>query len=151
LLLITIAAASLAFASTAVAASVTVTPPTGTAVVGHQYCVTATEAGGQAPGTFEFSVTTANGDVIASGAVPQDANGQAQFCFTSTTAGTFTITATARASGVGDRPSGTASVTFVGVPTDKDQCKNGGWQNFGIFKNQGDCVSFFTAGGPPNG
>ncbi len=24
--------------------------------------------------------------------------------------------------------------------TDKDQCKNGGWQNFGAFKNQGQCV-----------
>lgn len=39
-------------------------------------------------------------------------------------------------------------------------CKNGGWQNFtgengtpGPFKNQGDCVSFFTTGGsnPPSG
>lgn len=31
------------------------------------------------------------------------------------------------------------------VPTDKDQCKNGGWQNFnppnGPYKNQGQCVS----------
>jgi len=26
------------------------------------------------------------------------------------------------------------------LPTSKDQCKNGGWRNFGIFKNQGDCV-----------
>jgi hypothetical protein len=27
-------------------------------------------------------------------------------------------------------------------PTAKDQCKNGGWRNFGsAFKNQGDCVS----------
>ena len=28
------------------------------------------------------------------------------------------------------------------LPASKDQCKNGGWQNFGVFKNQGDCVSF---------
>jgi hypothetical protein len=27
-------------------------------------------------------------------------------------------------------------------PSSKDQCKNGGWRNFGAFKNQGDCVSF---------
>ena len=27
-------------------------------------------------------------------------------------------------------------------PTSKDQCKNGGWRTFGVFKNQGDCVSF---------
>jgi hypothetical protein len=38
------------------------------------------------------------------------------------------------------------------VPTSKDQCKNGGWRNFGsTFKNQGDCVSFVATGGknPP--
>lgn len=28
------------------------------------------------------------------------------------------------------------------LPTSKDQCKNGGWQTFGVFKSQGDCVSF---------
>jgi hypothetical protein len=33
------------------------------------------------------------------------------------------------------------------LPTSKDQCKNGGWQSFGIFKNQGDCVSFVATGG----
>jgi hypothetical protein len=37
------------------------------------------------------------------------------------------------------------------LPTSKDQCKNGGWRNFGVFKNQGDCVSFVATGGknPP--
>ena len=33
------------------------------------------------------------------------------------------------------------------VPTDKSECKNGGWQSFGIFKNQGDCVSFVVTQG----
>jgi hypothetical protein len=35
--------------------------------------------------------------------------------------------------------------------TSKDQCKNGGWRAFGVFKNQGDCVSFVATGGknPP--
>ena len=32
-------------------------------------------------------------------------------------------------------------------PTTKDQCRNGGWKNFGVFKNQGDCVSFVATGG----
>jgi hypothetical protein len=27
-------------------------------------------------------------------------------------------------------------------PTTKNQCKNGGWKTYGVFKNQGDCVSF---------
>lgn len=30
-------------------------------------------------------------------------------------------------------------------PTSKDQCKNGGWFNFG-FKNQGDCIKFVNTG-----
>ena len=36
------------------------------------------------------------------------------------------------------------------LATTKDQCKNGGWSQFG-FENQGDCVSFVATGGknPP--
>jgi len=34
------------------------------------------------------------------------------------------------------------------VPTNADQCKKGGWMNYGtLFKNQGDCVSFVATGG----
>lgn len=42
-----------------------------------------------------------------------------------------------------------ASSTPVGPPTDKDQCKKGGWQTFDNppFKNQGDCVSYVATGG----
>ena len=32
-------------------------------------------------------------------------------------------------------------------PTTKDECKNGGFARFGIFKNQGDCVSYVATGG----
>jgi hypothetical protein len=32
-------------------------------------------------------------------------------------------------------------------PTSTEQCKNGGWRSFGIFKNQGDCVSFLATRG----
>jgi hypothetical protein len=37
------------------------------------------------------------------------------------------------------------------LPTSKDQCKSGGWRTYGVFKNQGDCVSFVATGGknPP--
>jgi dienelactone hydrolase len=36
-------------------------------------------------------------------------------------------------------------------PTSQDQCTNGGWQTYSVFKNQGDCVSFVATGGknPP--
>ena len=36
------------------------------------------------------------------------------------------------------------------VPTDKMQCKNGGWKNFGpMFKDQGQCVTFVERGPKP--
>ena len=33
------------------------------------------------------------------------------------------------------------------LPTSKDECKNDGWRTFGVFKNQGDCVSFVATRG----
>jgi hypothetical protein len=33
------------------------------------------------------------------------------------------------------------------LPTSKDQCKDGGSPSFGVFKNQGDCVSFVASKG----
>jgi hypothetical protein len=35
----------------------------------------------------------------------------------------------------------------------KSDCKKKGWRSFGVFKNQGDCVSYFATGGknPPSG
>jgi hypothetical protein len=40
------------------------------------------------------------------------------------------------------------TLTYTALPTSKDQCKKGGWKNFGTkFKNQGQCVSF-VAGQP---
>jgi hypothetical protein len=33
------------------------------------------------------------------------------------------------------------------VPTSKDQCKHGGWKIYGVFKNEGDCVSFVAKKG----
>jgi len=37
------------------------------------------------------------------------------------------------------------------LPTTTEQCFNGGWQTFKVFKNQGDCVSFVASKGknPP--
>lgn len=33
------------------------------------------------------------------------------------------------------------------LPTSKDQCMNGGWMDYLVFKNQGDCVSFVASKG----
>jgi hypothetical protein len=35
----------------------------------------------------------------------------------------------------------------VARPTSKDQCKNGRWRSYGVFRNQGDCVSYVATGG----
>ena len=52
--------------------------------------------------------------------------------------------------GQGNRQMGAARYTDACAPpppTDKDQCKNGGWKNFGTrFKNQGQCVRFVNTG-----
>jgi hypothetical protein len=42
---------------------------------------------------------------------------------------------------------------LVGPPTSKDQCKDGGWQDFNnpAFKNQGNCVSYVATGGKNGG
>jgi 6-phosphogluconolactonase (cycloisomerase 2 family) len=51
----------------------------------------------------------------------------------------------------GSDDQGIAVTPLPRVPTNKDQCKNGGWRNFPGFKSQGQCVSFVATGGknPP--
>ncbi len=38
-------------------------------------------------------------------------------------------------------------VAFTAFPTTTADCKDGGWETFGVFKNQGDCVSYVATGG----
>jgi hypothetical protein len=58
-----------------------------------------------------------------------------------------------RSSAVGSRTGGDFFEWFFtsrapAPPTNVDQCKDGGWRNYGtVFKNQGDCVSFVSTGG----
>jgi len=33
------------------------------------------------------------------------------------------------------------------IPTNVEQCKKGGWQDYQVFKNQGDCVSYVVTNG----
>jgi hypothetical protein len=49
----------------------------------------------------------------------------------------------------GGGPTPTPTPVPSGGPTNKDQCKKGGWQNFTSprpFKNQGDCIQFVNTG-----
>lgn len=53
-----------------------------------------------------------------------------------------------------DSPTLFFSESFGSTGAVEKQCKHGGWRSFGtLFKNQGDCVSFFATGGknPPAG
>jgi hypothetical protein len=54
--------------------------------------------------------------------------------------------------GGGPLSSGNITVTDAPpLPTSQEQCKDGGWHTYGVFENQGDCVSFVATGGknPP--
>jgi hypothetical protein len=42
----------------------------------------------------------------------------------------------------GKHPAGIALRPLPQFPTNKDQCKLGGWRKFPQFRNQGACVSF---------
>lgn len=48
---------------------------------------------------------------------------------------------------------GAAWAFALNLPTTADQCKGGGWATYGVFKNQGDCVSYIASKGknPPAG
>lgn len=45
------------------------------------------------------------------------------------------------------------NVSFTAFPITTAECKDGAWETFGVFKNQGDCVSYVATGGtnPPAG
>jgi hypothetical protein len=96
-------------------ATLELTPETDTNTVGDTHCVTATvtdAAGAPVPGVVvNFTVSGANS---AAGAGVTDANGQAQFCYVGTAAGTDDITATAVG---GSNPSDTATKRWLaGAP-----------------------------------
>jgi hypothetical protein len=41
-------------------------------------------------------------------------------------------------------------VVTCALPTTKEECKNGGWREFGTFANQGGCVSYVASRRPPS-
>ncbi len=78
-----------------------------------------------------------------------------------TSGGTATVTLSSPAEGTAhvsaalDNQAVSTTVTFTKPPrpTSADQCKKNGWQLYGVFKNQGDCVSYVATRGKngPNG
>jgi hypothetical protein len=106
-----------------------------------------------APGQeVTLSIATSAGIVVFEGTFPANDEGVARLTSFSGYGGLRIISVTAPFVA-------TRSVTLDCVPdvpplpTSKEQCKNGGWKTFGVFKNQGDCVSFVATKGknPPGG
>ncbi|HJQ95173.1 MAG TPA: hypothetical protein VJ935_05625 [Acidimicrobiia bacterium] len=84
--------------------------------------------------------------------LPSGTNASTTTTFAVTTTAAPTTTTTTLATTTTTLASTTTTTLIAGL-TSKDQCKNGGWVTFGVFRNQGDCVSFVTTGGsnPPDG
>jgi hypothetical protein len=82
-----------------------------------------------------LAVRPTDGVIFASG-------GDEGSIWTLSPTGTQTLVGLTGVGGVGD-------LTFTPLPTNKDQCKNDGWQRFSFpysFKNQGDCIQLVNAG-----
>jgi hypothetical protein len=93
--------------------------------------------------TVSGSVTFPSGGGI-SGSISANEAGVAQIGFSSGP-GSYTVV-------ISSPFSASQSLEVDCVPNTKEECKNGGWQGFfGVFKNQGDCVSFVATRGsnPP--
>jgi hypothetical protein len=41
----------------------------------------------------------------------------------------------------------TTTYNFEAGPQSADDCKKGGWESYGAFKNQGDCVAYAATNG----
>jgi sugar lactone lactonase YvrE len=81
-----------------------------------------------------LAVRATDGVIFASSGMPGD-------IYTLSRDGVLTLVGNTGAGGPGD-------LAFTPVPTDKTQCKSGGWRtNFAFaFKNQGDCIQFVNTG-----
>jgi len=78
-----------------------------------------------------LAVRPTDGVIFASGGFPGEIH-------TLSTAGVLTLLGTTGLGGVGD-------IAFIPPPTDKDQCKEGGYVKFG-FRNQGQCIQYVNTG-----
>lgn len=106
----------------------------GTRLVG----ITITVSGVDPFGTVSGSVDFPDGSGIG-GSISADETGVATITFF-VGPGLYTVEITSPFST-------TQSLEVDCLPNTKEECKNGGWQTFGVFKNQGDCVSFVATGG----
>ena len=108
--------------------------------------------------TFPTSILTEGGDIVGLWGGPNGVTSPGTACamgipsptdtFSFEPAGTQPVAGTTLSSFTnGAFVRVNISATLVSLPTSADDCMNGGWQSFSVFKNQGDCVSFVATGG----
>ncbi len=142
--------------------SITTTQQPASATVGSPIADQATVSGGNSPtGTVTFNLysnsTTQNASTLLfTDTEPLSGGSATSKGYTTTAAGTDYWVATYNGdtynAAISSSPSGEPVTINPRKPTSKDQCKNGGWQNYTDgngtpFKNQGDCVSYVATGG----
>lgn len=101
-------------------------------------------------GVFWSSKTTCGGELVAGhGGAPFYTLSQVQAAYPSATmtalgvnVGTYNPSYDVGVDGVAINAVSYDFEQAPPAPTAADQCKSDGWQSFGSFKNQGDCVSF---------
>jgi hypothetical protein len=115
----------------------------GEQVYGVQISVTGLSPNAQFTGRLEYAHLdgTPNGG-IGPAVFTADANGSFAIGF-----GTVGIKTIYTATVVYEGQTLTKTITVTCEPTTTADCKNGGWRSYGIFKSQGDCVSFVATKG----
>jgi hypothetical protein len=95
--------------------------------------------------TVNYTAAVPLGGTVTKSLAPNFDSGADTFALTDTGITSVTISRTTT-TGFWDFFIDDVSFTAA-LPTTTAECKNGGWETFGIFKNQGDCVSFVATGG----
>jgi hypothetical protein len=113
------------------------------AYAGHPYCIASNGTG------TASALATAGGASVTVTSGPTNTYTLVSLPFRATNATTTIEFASLTAFGCGGVLIDDVHVlqTAPPRPTTKDQCTNGGWQSYGVFKNQGDCVSYVATGG----
>jgi hypothetical protein len=101
-------------------------------------------------GTTFGSFTVAPGSATDVLSFPLNAAGVA--AFNAARGGFFSVGGSAAPEGYvygfsGPPAGGVQALTATCAPATRAECKDGGWRSFGVFRNQGDCVSYVATGG----
>ena len=100
--------------------------------------------------TVSYTVADNAGGTVTQTLLPNFSSGSATFTLTGSGITSVTISRTTAAGSWDffiDNVSFTVAPVAPTFPATTAECKNGAWQTWGIFKNQGDCVSFVVTGG----